>query len=98
MPGEAGCGPFVRLGFHFSHAPPNGYQVVSLRWPGLLDRNQALVERAFPLVAHGHGTGTCAARPPSADAAGRRQSRRGSSTGMAAVEPLKEISLKKHKS
>lgn len=69
MPGEAGRRSFFRSRFHLPHAPENRHQIIGIRWPGLLDRYQTLVEREFPLVAHGHGTSANAACPSGADAA-----------------------------
>src|ERR1017187_4232846 len=55
----------------------------------------AWVQGTFQMVANRHGTGTDAASAPGSATARCRQSRSGSPTGMAAVEPLRKIH-KKH--
>ena len=91
MPGETRRRPVFRLCLHLPHAPPNRHQIIGIRRPGILDRHQALVERAFPLVAHGRGAGANAARPPGTDATRRRQPGGGSAAGVATVDSLKKF-------
>ena len=67
-------GSIFRLPVYLPDSAWHGHPSFTVRWPGVLAGDKTLIEGAFPMVAHRHGTGTNAASAPGATAARGRQS------------------------
>src|SRR5262245_37859678 len=88
MPGKTERGSIFRLPVYLPDAAGHGHPSLAVRWPGVLAGHKALVQGTFQMVANRHGTSTDAAGASGSATVGCRQSRSGSSAGVAAVDLL----------
>src|ERR1700729_1776006 len=89
MPGETRLRSILRVPIHLSQPPRHRHKAACLRWAGILAGHQAVIERAFPLVADGRRASAGITGASSTVIAGGGQSGGGSSAGVAPREQLR---------